>query len=145
MEGPAFSTRAESIMYRQLGGDIINMSALPEAKLAREAELSYVLIATGTYFILPWLTLATDYDAWRESSESVNVAEVMQSLKANVTASQVVTKALVDKVSSLVADEDSKILRSTAGSMKFSVMTSPEHIDQHVLERLRYILPWLGK
>lgn len=48
MEGPAFSTRAESIMYRQLGGDIINMSALPEAKLAREAELSYVLIATGT-------------------------------------------------------------------------------------------------
>mgnify|MGYP001941847084 FL=1 len=49
MEGPAFSTRAESVMYRQLGGDIINMSALPEAKLAREAELSYVLIATGTF------------------------------------------------------------------------------------------------
>ena len=48
MEGPAFSTRAESNMYRQLGGDIINMSALPEAKLAREAELSYVLIATCT-------------------------------------------------------------------------------------------------
>jgi len=47
MEGPAFSTRAESNMYRQLGGDIINMSALPEAKLAREAEISYVLIATG--------------------------------------------------------------------------------------------------
>lgn len=51
MEGPAFSTRAESIMYRQLGGDIINMSALPEAKLAREAELSYVLIATGVYYV----------------------------------------------------------------------------------------------
>jgi 5'-methylthioadenosine phosphorylase len=47
MEGPAFSTRAESIMYRQWGGDIINMSVLPEAKLAREAELGYVLIATG--------------------------------------------------------------------------------------------------
>lgn len=47
MEGPQFSTRAESLMYRQVGGDIINMSALPEAKLAREAEISYVLIATG--------------------------------------------------------------------------------------------------
>ena len=47
MEGPAFSTRAESLMYRAWGGDLINMSALPEAKLAREAEISYVLIATG--------------------------------------------------------------------------------------------------
>lgn len=47
MEGPQFSTRAESLMYRSWGGDIINMSVLPESKLAREAELSYVLVATG--------------------------------------------------------------------------------------------------
>ncbi|KAL4400729.1 S-methyl-5-thioadenosine phosphorylase [Malassezia pachydermatis] len=131
MEGPAFSTRAESIMYRQLGGDIINMSALPEAKLAREAELSYVLIAT-----------ATDYDAWRESSETVSVAEVIESLKHNVEASQVVTKALVDRVSALVDDDDSHIFKSMDGSMRFSVMTKPEHIDDHVKERLRYLLPW---
>lgn len=142
MEGPAFSTRAESNMYRQMGGDIINMSALPEAKLAREAELSYVLIATCT---CQCLTLATDYDAWRETEESVSVSEVMESLKANVVASQVVTRALIDRVSELVSDDDGKILRRTKGSMKFSVMTPAENIEPHVLERLRYILPWLGK
>ena len=54
MEGPAFSTRAESLMHRQWGGDLIGMTACPEAKLAREAELSYALIA-----------LVTDYDCWR--------------------------------------------------------------------------------
>ncbi len=77
---PQFSTRAESLMYRAWGGDIINMSVLPEAKLAREAEVAYVLIAT-----------ATDYDAWRPSSAAVSVAEVMESLKANVEASNIVT------------------------------------------------------
>ncbi|PBL01673.1 hypothetical protein ARMGADRAFT_224437 [Armillaria gallica] len=73
MEGPQFSTRAESIMYRQWGWDLINMSVLPEAKLAREAELSYVLIAT-----------ATDYDAWRPHSDTVTAAEVFKTLKASL-------------------------------------------------------------
>ncbi|KAI3623236.1 S-methyl-5'-thioadenosine phosphorylase [Malassezia furfur] len=134
MEGPAFSTRAESNMYRQLGGDIINMSALPEAKLAREAELSYVLIATST-----------DYDAWRETAASVSVSEVMESLRHNVTASQVVTRALIDRVSELVSEDDSRILKRTRESMKFSIMTPVAAMDANVLERLRYILPWLGK
>ncbi|WFD19624.1 S-methyl-5'-thioadenosine phosphorylase [Malassezia caprae] len=131
MEGPAFSTRAESLMYRQLGGDIINMSALPEAKLAREAELSYVLIATST-----------DYDAWRETADTVSVAEVMESLKANVEASQVVTKALVDRVNDLVKEDDSPIVKGLEGSMRFNVMTKPEHISTEEKDRLRYLLPW---
>ncbi|WFD23240.1 S-methyl-5'-thioadenosine phosphorylase [Malassezia equina] len=131
MEGPAFSTRAESLMYRQVGGDIINMSALPEAKLAREAELSYVLIATST-----------DYDAWRETSETVSVTEVMESLKANVEASQVVTKALVDRVNELVETDDSPIVKGMEGSMRFAVMTKPEHISTEEKDRLRYLLPW---
>lgn len=131
MEGPAFSTRAESVMYRQLGGDIINMSALPEAKLAREAELSYVLIAT-----------ATDYDAWRETSDVVDVTEVLQSLNANVQASNVVTKALVDKISALVSDDDSEYFSKMNGSMKNNIMTKPEHLPTHVKDRLRYLLPW---
>jgi len=59
MEGPAFSTRAESLMHRQWGGDVIGMTALPEAKLAREAEISYGLIA-----------LATDYDCWKPHDPS---------------------------------------------------------------------------
>lgn len=140
MEGPAFSTRAESIMYRQLGGDIINMSALPEAKLAREAELSYVLIATCAYFMK--LMAATDYDAWRETSEAVSVTEVMESLKANVEASQVVTRALVDHVNELVQADDSPIVKGMEGSMQFSVMTKPENISTEEKDRLRYLLPW---
>lgn len=140
MEGPAFSTRAESLMYRQLGGDIINMSALPEAKLAREAELSYVLIATCT--CITKLMAATDYDAWRETADTVNVTEVMESLKANVEASQVVTKALVDRVNDLVKEEDLPIVKGMDGSMRFSVMTKPEHISTEVKDRLRYLLPW---
>jgi len=140
MEGPAFSTRAESLMYRQLGGDIINMSALPEAKIAREAELSYVLIATCTYVMR--LMEATDYDAWRETSDTVSVAEVLESLKANVEASQVVTKALVDRVNELVGTDDSPIVKGLEGSMRFNVMTKPEHIPTEVKDRLRYLLPW---
>jgi len=64
MEGPAFSTRAESLMHRLWGGDLIGMTAMPEAKLAREAEMSYALIA-----------LVTDYDCWRQKPASVGVAE----------------------------------------------------------------------
>lgn len=134
MEGPQFSTRAESNMYRQVGGDIINMSALPEAKLAREAEISYVLIATST-----------DYDSWRETNEAVSVAEVLESLRANVTASEVVTLALLDQVHDLVRDDFSPIVRHMNNSMRFSVMTKPEHIKPHVIERLRYVLPWFGE
>lgn len=68
----------------------------------------------------------------------------MESLKANVHASQVVTKALIDRVGQLVSGDDSEVVKHTVGSMKFSVMTRPEHIDGAVLERLRYILPWIG-
>lgn len=133
MEGPQFSTRAESQMYRQLGGDIINMSALPEAKLAREAEIAYVLIATST-----------DYDAWRPN-ESVNVPEVMAVLHANVQASHHLTRRLVDRVGALVRDDDAPIVLQTRESMRFSIMTPPERVEPHVAERLRYILPWFGK
>ena len=134
MEGPQFSTRSESNMYRQVGGDIINMSALPEAKLAREAEISYVLIATST-----------DYDSWRESNEAVSVAEVLGSLRANVEASEVVTLALLDQVHNVVKDDLSTMVRHMQGSMRFSVMTKPEFIKPHVIERLRYVLPWFAQ
>ncbi|KAF1999216.1 Methylthioadenosine phosphorylase [Amniculicola lignicola CBS 123094] len=73
MEGPQFSTRAESNLYRSWGGSVINMSALPEAKLAREAEISYQMIC-----------MATDYDCWRNvDGEDVNVTMVMAHMKAN--------------------------------------------------------------
>ena len=72
MEGPAFSTRAESNLYRSWGADIIGMTALPEAKLAREAQLCYVTLA-----------MATDYDCWHESEEDVTVDAVVATLKRN--------------------------------------------------------------
>jgi 5'-methylthioadenosine phosphorylase len=72
MEGPAFSTRAESHMHRKLGADLIGMTAMPEAKLAREAELCYAVLA-----------LATDYDCWHETEEDVSVDAVVKILKEN--------------------------------------------------------------
>jgi 5'-methylthioadenosine phosphorylase len=73
MEGPAFSTKAESSVYRQLGFDIIGMTSLPEAKLCREAEMCYASIS-----------MVTDYDCWHESSETVSVEMILENLKANV-------------------------------------------------------------
>jgi len=84
MEGPQFSTKAESLFYRQLGADLIGMTALPEAKLAREAEICYGTIA-----------LVTDYDVWRESEESVTVDLVIQNLLHNAeTAKRIIAIAL---------------------------------------------------
>jgi len=72
MEGPQFSSRAESHMYRAWGADIIGMTAMPEAKLAREAELPYALIG-----------MVTDYDCWREDEDAVEVSAVLEQMKAN--------------------------------------------------------------
>jgi 5'-methylthioadenosine phosphorylase len=72
VEGPRFSTRAESQMFRKIGGDVINMSTVPEVVLAREAGMCYQVIA-----------MATDYDCWREG-ESVAIKDVLKAFKANV-------------------------------------------------------------
>jgi len=89
MEGPQFSSRAESELYRQWGGDVIGMTAMPEAKLAREAELPYALVA-----------MVTDYDCWRDGEDHVEVHNVLEQLQANAeTAANLVVelaKALPD-------------------------------------------------
>jgi 5'-methylthioadenosine phosphorylase len=72
MEGPQFSTRAESELYRQWGCDVIGMTAMPEAKLAREAELPYALVG-----------MVTDYDCWRRGEEAVEVSAIVAQLMAN--------------------------------------------------------------
>lgn len=106
------------------------MSALPEAKLAREAELSYVIIATST-----------DYDAWRPSEGAVDVAEVMKSLAANVSNSHKVLAALLEPVNEAVQD-GSEAYKAVDGSMKFSVMTKSELIPSVAKDSLRFVLPW---
>ncbi|MBE3097163.1 MAG: S-methyl-5'-thioadenosine phosphorylase [Acidobacteria bacterium] len=75
MEGPQFSTRAESLMHREWGGDLIGMTSMPEAKLAREAEICYALIA-----------IPTDYDCWREHEPGTSPDAVLESILANMAA-----------------------------------------------------------
>lgn len=87
MEGPLFSTKAESRAYRSWGMDIIGMTAIPEAKLAREAELCYATIAC-----------ITDYDCWHESEESVTVEMVINNLGANVRNAQRILRAVAQKI-----------------------------------------------
>ncbi len=74
LEGPQFATRAESRLYRHWGAEVIGMTAMPEARLAREAELPYALLA-----------MVTDWDAWREGEESVSVDQVIAQMEANTT------------------------------------------------------------
>jgi 5'-methylthioadenosine phosphorylase len=87
MEGPLFSTKAEALVYRSWGMDIVGMTALPEAKLAREAELCYATIAC-----------ATDYDCWHESEESVTVEMVIGNLSANVANAQRILSSIARKI-----------------------------------------------
>ena len=87
MEGPQFSTRAESRLYRSWGATVIGMTALPEAKLAREAEMCYATLA-----------FATDYDVWHESEEDVTVEIVIANLLSNVTAAKRMIHGLVGRI-----------------------------------------------
>lgn len=90
MEGPLFSTRAESNLYRSWGASVIGMTALPEAKLAREAEMCYATIAC-----------ATDYDCWHETEEDVTVDMIIANLLKNVDTSKSIIKRVADRVPSV--------------------------------------------
>ncbi len=119
MEGPAFSTRAESTLYRSWGGGVIGMTALPEAKLAREAEMCYAVMATST-----------DYDCWKEEEESVSVDMIVQNIKANTEAAQAVLKLVIER------------MPDTAGcpcreAARDAILTDPSRIPPETRERLR--------
>jgi 5'-methylthioadenosine phosphorylase len=90
MEGPQFSSRAESHMYRQWGCDVIGMTNMPEAKLAREAELPYATLA-----------MVTDYDCWREDEAVVEVTNVLEVMARNTAAARRTLSALADRLKSL--------------------------------------------
>jgi len=87
MEGPLFSTKAESNMYRAWGGGIIGMTAIPEAKLAREAEICYATIA-----------IPTDYDCWKVSEESVTIEMVVENLNANTDTAKSIIKSVIERI-----------------------------------------------
>jgi len=87
MEGPAFSTKAESLLYRSWGVDVIGMTALPEAKLAREAEICYAIIAC-----------VTDYDCWRRGHDAVTAEMIIGRLRQNIDTAKRIIKLVVTKV-----------------------------------------------
>ncbi len=119
MEGPQFSTRAESRLYRQWGAQIIGMTAMPEAKLAREAELPYALVG-----------MVTDYDCWREGEAHVDVAEVIAQLGKNAATA----RALVSELARSLPGERAASPIDT--NLDFALITAPEARDPAVLAKL---------
>lgn len=118
MEGPQFSTRAESRMYRQWGADIIGMTGMPEAKLAREAELPYALVG-----------MVTDYDCWRED-EAVDVAEVIAQMQENGALARAMVVKLVQSLPKKRAPSPIDTVLDTA------VITAPEEQDEAMIAKL---------
>lgn len=125
MEGPLFSTKAESNVYRKLGMDIIGMTALPEAKLAREAELCYATIAC-----------ATDYDCWHESAESVTVEMVIGNLGANVANAQRILRAVAQTIP---ADRTHQMC-GCASSLATAIITDRAQIPASLKEKYNLLI-----
>jgi len=127
MEGPAFSTRAESRLHQSWGADLIGMTQVTEARLAREAELCYACIA-----------LVTDYDAWREEEEGVDAASVLEVMHANVDKAQRLLRAAVPDV--LGAPR-------TCGcgeALKAALFTAPEAVTEDARRRLDLLVGKYG-
>ena len=121
IEGPQFSTRAESELYRSWGAGIIGMTALPEAKLAREAEICYSTMA-----------LVTDYDCWHEAEETVTVEMVVRNLLKNVANSQ-------DVVTQLVPTIPEQRDCACANALENAIITVPDLIPESTRDRLKPI------
>ncbi|MBV7265184.1 S-methyl-5'-thioadenosine phosphorylase [Erythrobacter ani] len=123
IEGPQFSSRAESRLYRQWGADVIGMTAMPEAKLAREAELPYALIG-----------MATDYDCWRVDEngvgEAVNVAQVIAQMEAN---GELARETVAKFISSLPKKRKASQIDT---ALDDAVITAPDEHDPELLAKL---------
>ena len=124
MEGPQFSTRAESNLYRSWDVDIIGMTNLQEAKLAREAEIAYATIA-----------MVTDYDCWHEEEESVTVEAVLKILRQNADAAAAT-------IAQAVAAIDLNYANPVFDALRFAIMTPFDQISD---ERRRQLGPLLAK
>ena len=125
MEGPLFSTKAESYTYRSWGMDIIGMTALPEAKLAREAELCYATIAC-----------ATDYDSWHESEASVTVEMVIGNLSANIANAQRILRSVAKKIP---ADRSANICECPS-ALATAILTDRSKIPPEVKEKYKLLI-----
>jgi len=127
MEGPQFSTRAESLMHRGWGGDLIGMTAMPEAKLAREAQMCYALVA-----------LASDYDCWREHEASKDKKRLLQEIMGNLQKATDNATKLIEAV--LEQSED--VEREDCGcrrSLELAVWTAEGQVSEADKEKLRVL------
>ena len=135
MEGPAFSTRAESLMHRLWGGDLIGMTCMPEAKLAREAEIAYALIA-----------LVTDYDCWRRPqvpgaadppSARVDQTALLKEIIANLQAASDNAAALIQRVLARIAGDPAELDASPAlRALELAIWTDKSRIPPDQVELL---------
>ena len=123
MEGPAFSTKAESNVYRQWGMDVIGMTNLQEAKLAREAEIAYATLA-----------LVTDYDCWHEGHDDVTIEMIVEYLHKNVRNAQLILK---DAVRQVAAKETPNQFRD---AIKNAIFTAPENWPLGTAKKLEAII-----
>ncbi len=122
MEGPQFSTRAESNIYRQWGVDVIGMTNHPEAKLAREAEICYATLA-----------LATDYDCWHESEDDISVEAVLEVIRKNVSTAQNILHAVAKRI-----PEERTCF--CANALENAILTDPDRIPNQTRRDLEFLL-----
>ena len=122
MEGPQFSTKAESNLYRSWGMDIIGMTNMVEAKLAREAEISYATLAA-----------VTDYDCWHESHESVTVDMIIANLNHNVENAKAILKKTIPRIGRLTQF-------SAANALQHAIITAKDHMPEEAKKDLQLIV-----
>lgn len=123
MEGPLFSTQAESHLYRSWGADVIGMTNLTEAKLAREAEICYSTVA-----------LSTDYDCWHPEHDSVSAEMIIQTLNQNVNNAKDLIKTFSKNLSEI---QDC----SCHHALKSALVTQKENVPERTLNKLNFLLP----
>ena len=121
MEGPQFSTRAESNLYRSWGCDVIGMTNMPEAKLAREAELCYATVA-----------MVTDYDCWHDEHAAVDVASIIAVMKSNTEKAQ----RLVTRLAQILPREHPACPIGSDRALDVALITAPEARDPDLVARL---------
>ena len=122
MEGPHFSTRAESELYRSWGCSIIGMTLLPEAKLAREAEIAYATLA-----------LVTDYDCWHNDHDNVTAAMVIETIQHNVAAARRTVASAVEMI-------DPAAVYPAHSALQHALMTDPARVPAATRERLKLFM-----
>jgi 5'-methylthioadenosine phosphorylase len=122
IEGPQFSTRAESMLYRQWGVDVIGMTNLPEAKLAREAELCYATMA-----------LVTDYDCWHEHEAAVTVEGILETLRKNIA----LAKRVLRTALTVAAEPRTCVCRR---ALESALVTAPSRIPASARKRLALLI-----